>query len=158
MSDETPRMYTGIISPFSFNAKVINPNNNMGFCMQSTRHFCTWGLRLFIVNAQGIKVRTHIWHASLHRESKAKAGCDGSFVRTRPFNGHDQETQQHGNLPRALAKLQTSLCSRSRFIKAIEESIRLGLWVILKECPVPAAWAQIGSQEYFCMLIKPGRS
>lgn len=69
MSDEKPHMNTRIISPlFFFDAKVINPNNNMGFCKQSTRHFCTWGLRLFIVNAQGIKVRTHIRHASLRRE------------------------------------------------------------------------------------------
>ncbi len=44
------------------------------------------------------------------------------------------------------------------FWSAVGVSIRLGLWVISKECPVPAVWAQTGSQKYLCVLIKPARS
>ncbi len=114
-------MNTGIISPFSFNANAISPKNNIGFHMQSTRHFCTLGLRLFIVNAQG-KVRACIWHASLRRaQSRSWVWwfVRTWFVRTRPFkwpwpgNKKAQEFTLSTSKAADLSLLPLSLCSRT---------------------------------------------
>lgn len=150
-------MNTGIISSFSFNANVISPKNNMGFRMQSTRHFCTWGLRLFVVNAQGIKVRTSIWHASLRRVQSRSwvwwfVCWNKAFQWPWPGNTTAWEFTLSTSKATDLSLLPLSLCSRNRV------SIHLGLWVISEECPVSAVWAQTGSQEYFFVFIKPARS